>query len=123
MANTILKAARIARRKKSIRKKIYGTQERPRLSVTKSNGHIYAQMIDDDKSVTLCSASTIDKEVKTLIKPEMTKVEMSKVVGLKLAERAKQAQINTVSFDRNGNVYKGRIKALAEAVREGGLNF
>lgn len=123
MANTILKAARNDRRKKSIRKKIYGTQERPRLSVTKSNDHIYAQVIDDDKKVTLCSASTIDKEIKGLIKPEMTKVEKSKVVGLALAKRAVAANVTTIAFDRNGNVYKGRIKALADAIREGGLNF
>jgi len=118
-----LKEIKRLRRKRSIRKKISGFAERPRLTVSKSNGHIYAQLINDDAGVTLVSASTIDKEVRPLIKPEMTKVEQSKIVGKALAERAIKAEIKSVTFDRNGNIYHGRVKALADAAREGGLQF
>lgn len=119
----ILKAKRRIRRKLSIRKNIFGTQERLRLTVNRSLNHIYAQIINDLEGNTIVSASTIDKEVKVLLKPEMTKVEQSKLVGVTLAKRALASNIKKVAFDRNGFIYHGRIKALADAAREGGLDF
>lgn len=118
-----LKAKRIQRRKYSIRNKINGTQERLRLTVYKSISQIYAQIINDDTQSTLVSASSIDKEVSKLIKPEMTKIEVSNLVGKTLAERAASKNIKSVAFDRNGRIYHGRIKALAEGARQAGLEF
>jgi len=100
-----------------IRKKIRGTAERPRLSVFKSNTGIYAQLIDDTKSITLASVST--KELSL----HRVNVENAKNVGKKVAEKALAAGINEVVFDRNGYLYHGNIKALADGVREGGLKF
>jgi large subunit ribosomal protein L18 len=114
---------RRTRRKKSIRGKVKGTPERLRLSIFKSNVAIYAQLIDDVAGKTVCSASSIDKETRTKIKPEMTKTDISKVVGAAIAERAKQQKVSKVVFDRNGNIYTGRVKALADAAREAGLQF
>ena len=111
-----------ARRKKiatGIRGKISGTAERPRLSVFRSNKEIYAQLIDDDARVTLAAASSRDKEfAKT-----GTKVDQSKAVGTQLAKVAIEKGISSVVFDRNGFLYHGRIKALADGAREGGLQF
>lgn len=118
-----LKAKRIQRRKYSIRNKINGTQERLRLTVYRSISQIYAQIINDDTQSTLVSASSIDKEVSKLIKPEMTKIEVSNLVGKTLAERAASKNIKSVAFDRNGRIYHGRIKALAEGARQAGLEF
>lgn len=118
-----LKAKRIQRRKYSIRNKINGTQERLRLTVFRSLSQIYAQIINDDTQSTLVAASSIDKEISKLIKPEMTKIEISNLVGKKLAERAAGKNIKSVAFDRNGRIYHGRIKALAEGAREAGLEF
>ena len=111
------------RRKKSIRCKISGTQNRFRLSVFKSNIGIYAQIIDDAKGHTLVSASSIDKETRSKITKEMNKVAISKIVGATIANRAKSKNISQVVFDRNGNIYTGRVKALADAAREAGLQF
>jgi large subunit ribosomal protein L18 len=111
------------RREKSIRRKISGTPERLRLSVFKSNSEIYAQLIDDVNGKTVCSASSIDKETKGKISKGMKKSDVSKVVGKTIAERAKALNINKIVFDRNGNIYTGRVKALADAAREGGLDF
>ena len=111
------------RRKKSIRSKIFGTPERLRLAVFKSNTAIYAQIIDDLKGHTIVSASSIDKETRTKITKEMNNTAISKIVGVVIAERAIAKNINKVVFDRNGNIYTGRIKALADAAREGGLQF
>ena len=111
------------RRKKSIRGKIFGTPERLRLSVYKSNTGIYAQIIDDIKGHTLVSASSIDKETRSKITKEMNKTAISKVVGTVIALRAKSQNITQVIFDRNGNIYTGRVKALAESARENGLVF
>ena len=105
--------------KRRVRKNIFGTAERPRLSVYRSNKEIYAQIIDDTKGVTLVSSSSRDKEISN----EGTKTEVSSLVGKKVAELALSAGINTVVFDRNGFLYHGRIKALADGAREGGLNF
>jgi large subunit ribosomal protein L18 len=123
MRSQRIKQERRARRKLRIRKKIYGTAERPRLSVFRSLKHIYAQIINDDEARTLVSASSVDKEIAALIKPEMKKSEVAKLVGIELAKRAAAAGIKTIAFDRNGFIYHGRIKALADGAREGGLIF
>jgi len=110
------------RRHTRVRKKISGTAETPRLSVYRSLNHIYAQVIDDVKGVTICSASTMDKEVKAEI-ANATKVEAAKIVGKKVAERAMAKGVKAVVFDRGGYLYTGRVQALADGAREVGLNF
>lgn len=102
-----------------VRKKISGTPERPRLSVYKSLTGIYAQIIDDVNGKTLVAASTLDKEVKT----KASNIEAAKEVGTLVAKRATKAGIKTIVFDRGGYQYHGKVKALAEAAREGGLEF
>ena len=114
--NKLEKRNRIKRR---VRAKISGSAELPRLSVYKSNKEIYAQLIDDQVGKTLVSASSREKNVDS----KWTKTEISTVVGKVLAEKAKAAGIEKVVFDRNGFVYHGRIKALADGAREGGLQF
>lgn len=113
------KAVARARRKVSIRKKISGTAERPRLSVFRSTGHIYAQLVDDDSGATLAAASTQNVVVEGYKGNKVA----AKAVGTAIAERAKAAGIEVVVFDRNGFKYHGRVKALADAAREGGLSF
>ncbi len=103
-----------------IRKKIRGTQEKPRLSVYRSNKQIYAQIIDDNNGKTLVSASSMAKDFED---DKVKKTEMAKKVGLLLAERAKEAGVQNIIFDRNGYLYHGRVKSLAEGAREGGLNL
>ena len=110
------------RRHTRVRKKISGTAETPRLSVYRSLNHIYVQVIDDVKGVTLCSASTMDKEVKGEIK-DMTKTEAAKAVGKKVAERALAKGVKAVVFDRGGYLYTGRVQAVADGAREAGLEF
>lgn len=110
------------RRQRRVRGKISGTVSRPRLSVFRSLMNIYAQLIDDEQGRTLASASTIEADVVKQI-DGMNGVARAKVVGKVLAERAKQAGINTVVFDRGGYRYHGQIKALADASREAGLQF
>lgn len=114
-------ANRLARHAR-VRKKISGTSDRPRLDVYRSNSHIYAQVIDDTKGVTLASASTLESEVAKTV-ADMTKTEAAKTVGKLVAERALAADIKTVVFDRGGYLYTGRVQALAEAAREAGLEF
>lgn len=109
---------RRSRIKMGVRKKISGTAERPRLSVFRSNKGIYAQIIDDIKGVTLASASTVELGDKAKLG-----VEKSKEVGKKIAEKALSHGIQTIVFDRNGYLYHGNVKALAEGAREGGLKF
>ena len=101
----------------SIRSKVSGTPERPRLSVYRSNTAIYAQLIDDTKGVTLAAASTLELGLKGV------KVDNSKEVGKKIAEKASEKGIEACVFDRNGYLYHGNIKALADGAREGGLKF
>ena len=108
------------RRHARVRNKISGTAECPRLCVFRSNTGIYAQIIDDVKGVTLVSASSLEKELNL---KNGGNVEAAKVIGAEIAKRAKKAKINTVVFDRGGYLYHGRVKALAEAAREGGLEF
>lgn len=118
-SNTELFERRQRRVRYSIRQRSNG---RIRLSVFRSGKHIYAQLIDDSKGVTLAAASTVDKELKGKLKTTST-VEAAKVVGELIAKRGKAAKVNEVVFDRGGFIYHGRVKALAEAAREGGLNF
>ena len=105
-----------------VRKKVSGTAERPRLCVFRSTNHIYAQVIDDVKGHTLCSASTQDKEVASKI-ADATKTEASKLVGAAVAKRALALGIKQVVFDRGGYLYTGRVQALADGAREAGLEF
>ena len=109
-----------ARRHYRLRKKVSGTPERPRLVVNRSSRHIHAQIIDDLAGRTLAAASTIEADVRAL---EGDKKDRSAKVGQLLAERAKAAGIDAVVFDRGGNRYHGRIASLADAAREGGLEF
>ncbi|MBM3403581.1 MAG: 50S ribosomal protein L18 [Bacteroidetes bacterium] len=120
MAIKSRKEYRRTRIRKRIRKIISGTPERPRLTVFRSNQQIYAQVIDDLAGKTLASASS---RVKEIVAVKANKTEQAKLVGKLLAERATQAGIQSVVFDRNGYLYHGRVKALAEAAREGGLKF
>jgi len=122
-----------ARVKLKIRKKISGTSDKPRLSVFRSSKHTYAQLIVDDNQKTLVAASTLEKEVQAIIeklaagesadKKSLKSVLAARAVGLVLAERSKASKIGTVVFDRNGFLFTGRVKALADGAREGGLNF
>lgn len=109
--------------RKRVRSKIFGTSERPRLSVYRSLKHIYAQIIDDTKGHTLVAMSSLSKEIRDEVKSAKTKTEVSRIVGLALAKKALEKGITKVVFDRNGYKYHGRVKALAEAAREGGLIF
>ena len=111
------------RRHYRVRNKIFGTPERPRLMVYRSNQNIYASIIDDVSGKTLVSASTISKELKGQIKGHPGNIESAKLVGKAIAEKAKSKGIENVVFDRGGYLYHGRVKALAEAAREGGLKF
>ncbi len=110
------------RRHQRIRMKISGTQERPRLNVYRSLQHIYAQVIDDVAGHTLAAASTVDGELVNALAGK-TKREQATLVGKAIAERARAAGVEEVVFDRGGFIYHGRIKALAEGAREGGLKF
>lgn len=113
-----LKKHRWRRRKTGLRKRIRGTPDRPRLTVFRSSKHIYAQVIDDLNGRTLASASTVQAHVE-----KGGNVDAAKQVGQTVAERAKQAGVSQVRFDRNGFKYHGRVQALADAAREGGLEF
>ena len=108
-----------ARRHARVRRKISGTAERPRLCVFRSNANLYAQVIDDVAGNTLVSASTLDKEIKT----KYSNKEAAKEVGALIAKRALEKNIKDVVFDRSGYIYHGVVKELAEAARDGGLNF
>lgn len=110
------------RRHKHVRKHVVGTPERPRLNVFRSLNHIYAQVIDDSRGHTIVAASTIEPEVKAQLKG-LKKTEQARLVGRVLAERALRQGIKKVVFDRGGYKYHGRVKALADAAREGGLEF
>lgn len=105
-----------------VRKRVTGTADRPRLNVSRSLNNIYAQLIDDEKGKTLIVASTLDKELREAVKSGGN-VEAAQAVGKLIAERAKKKKIKKVVFDRGGYQYHGRVKALAEAAREGGLEF
>ncbi len=114
-----LKQQKRIRRHKKIRKSICGTQDRPRLFVFRSNQHIYAQIINDEKEKILISASDKDLKLKSAVK----KSDVAKEVGKLIAKRAIESKIESVVFDRGGIIFHGRVKALAEGAREGGLKF
>jgi large subunit ribosomal protein L18 len=116
------KTQRLERRKRHIRKNVFGTPERPRLAVFRSDKHIYAQVIDDYAGRTLVAASSVAADVRGDLR-NGGNVEAAKRVGKVIAQRAKAAGINLVAFDRGGRMYHGRVKALADAAREGGLKF
>ncbi|MDP3998803.1 MAG: 50S ribosomal protein L18 [bacterium] len=118
---TIKRTILRARRKKRVRAKIYGTLSRPRLSVFRSHRYIYAQIINDEEGKTLLAAS--EKELDTKSAPKETRIEKARRVGQILAQKALAAKIKTVVFNRGGYRYHGRVKALAEGAREGGLSF
>ncbi len=111
------------RRHRRVRAKMSGTPLRPRLNVFRSAQHIYAQIIDDERSHTLLAAGTLEPDVKARVTEGMTKVEKARLVGQIVAERAKAAGITQVVFDRGGFLYHGRVQALADGAREAGLDF
>lgn len=111
------------RSKTRIRKKIFGTPEKPRFTVYRSLNHVYAQVIDDTTGKTVASASSLSKELLESIKEAKGKIAKGKLVGNLLAKKAIEKNINTVVFDRNGYRYHGRIQAIADGAREGGLKF
>ncbi|NOZ62915.1 MAG: 50S ribosomal protein L18 [Calditrichaeota bacterium] len=115
-------AARL-RRKKHIRKTIAGVPQRPRLVVFRSGKHIYAQLVDDVNQKTLTGVSSLSKDLQSEIKKSGDRVEMARIVGKGIAAKAKAMKLEEVVFDRNGYIYHGRIKAVAEGAREGGLKF
>ena len=108
------------RRHSRVRRRVKGTSDRPRLAIFRSNQHIYAQVIDDTEHKTLAAASTLDKDAGVKVGSNS---EAAAAVGRLIAERAKSANISQVVFDRGGNLYHGRVAALADAAREGGLEF
>ncbi|MBD1853156.1 50S ribosomal protein L18 [Leptolyngbya sp. FACHB-711] len=112
----------IKRRHRRVRRKVFGTTERPRLAVFRSHQHIYVQVIDDSQHHTLVAASTLEPDVRSEVETGRN-CDASVRVGQLIAERAKAQGIDQVVFDRGGNLYHGRVKALADAAREGGLNF
>ena len=122
MITKIVKNAVRQRRHARVRKQISGTAETPRLNVYRSLNHIYVQVIDDVKGVTIASASTMEKAIREQLAGK-TKTEAAKLVGQMAGERAKEKGIETVVFDRGGYLYTGRVKAVADGAREAGLNF
>ncbi len=111
------------KRHRRLRRHINGSSERPRLAVFRSNNHIYAQIIDDLAQNTICAASTLDKDLRKTLKATGSDCAASTAVGELVAQRALEKGINQVVFDRGGNLYHGRIKALADAARQAGLKF
>lgn len=111
------------RRHVRVRAKVSGTDARPRLNVFRSSAHIYCQVIDDVKGITLVSASDLEEDVKAKIGEDAKKMDRARVVGEVVADRAKAAGIDSVVFDRGGFLYHGRVKAVADGARESGLKF
>jgi large subunit ribosomal protein L18 len=122
MGKTTHKGVARKRRHRRVRKQVMGTSQRPRFNVFRSLRHIYAQVIDDTQGHTLAAASTLDLELRDEIKG-LTKTEQAKLVGGLLAKRALERGVKKVAFDRGGYKYHGRVKSLAEAARERGLEF
>ncbi len=118
---SLTKLERRIRIKHRIRKRLSGVAERPRMSVYRSNKEIYVQLVDDVQGITLIAASSRDKDISG--KKDITKTEQAKLVGKMIAEKAAANGISQVVFDRNGYLYHGRVKSLAEAARENGLKF
>jgi large subunit ribosomal protein L18 len=122
MEKTAQREAARRRRHRRVRKSVVGTSQRPRFNVFRSLKHIYAQVIDDSRGRTLAAASTLDPELRDKVKG-LNKTEQAKLVGGLLARRALERGVKEVAFDRGGYKYHGRVKSLAEAAREGGLEF
>ena len=120
--SSISRKQQTQKRHRRLRRQLAGTSSRPRLAVFRSNNHIYAQVIDDDAQNTLCAASTLDKDLRTNLDASST-CDASVAVGELVAKRALAQGIQQVVFDRGGNLYHGRVKALADAAREAGLQF
>ena len=123
MARWNTKEKKRERRHLRLRRRLEGTTDRPRLTVYRSLTQIYAQIVDDTTGRTLVSVSSLTKDLKPKVKAAKSKVERSKLVGKAIAERAKAAGVTQVRFDRAGFLYHGRVKALADGAREGGLSF
>tara|TARA_Y100000766_G_scaffold265657_1_gene259397 strand:+ start:117 stop:485 length:369 start_codon:yes stop_codon:yes gene_type:complete len=121
--NTISRKQQTQKRHRRLRRFLVGTKTKPRLSVFRSNNHIYAQVIDDQAQSTICSASTIDKEFTIKDDESTSNCDSSSKVGSLLAKRAIKKGVKEVVFDRGGNIYHGRVKALADAARKAGLKF
>lgn len=122
MINKIDKNQERQRRHERVRKTVSGTSARPRLCIYRSASNIYVQIIDDTKGVTLCSASSIEKEIKAKVAGK-TKIEQAEIVGKEIAERAMKKGIKTVVCDRGGYLYTGRVKKLTDSARTAGLEF
>lgn len=122
MSVRVVKLTGFERRKARVRKKVLGTQSRPRLNVFRSNGHIYAQIIDDSSAKTVIAASTLSKEI-AKVAMKLKKTEAAKKVGELVAKKAIEKGIEKVVFDRSGYIYHGRVKALADGARGAGLKF
>ena len=120
---SISRAKSREKRKRRVRRKVVGTSERPRLSVFRSAKNIYAQIIDDTGFNTLVQVSSISKDIKDQLKGKSGNKEGASMIGKLIAQRAQEKGIKKVVFDRNGFLYHGRVKSLAEAAREGGLEF
>ncbi|MCX5932639.1 MAG: 50S ribosomal protein L18 [Cyanobacteria bacterium] len=120
--STLSRKQQTQKRHRRLRRNLNGTSDRPRLAVFRSNNHIYAQVIDDAAQTTLCAASTLDKDLRTSLESSAS-CDASVAVGQLLATRAIAKGIQQVVFDRGGNLYHGRVKALADAAREAGLQF
>jgi large subunit ribosomal protein L18 len=123
MARWGTKEKKRERRHLRLRRKMEGTSERPRLTIYRSLTQIYAQIVDDTTGKTLAAVSSLTKDLKPRVKSAKSKIERSKLVGLAIAERAKAAGVTQVCFDRAGFRYHGRVKAVADGAREGGLSF
>jgi len=122
MDNLRAKAFKLARRQRRVRGKVHGTTARPRLRVTRSNTHIYAQIIDDVTGTTLTSASTLDADVRVAV-GSGSNIAAAAAVGVVVGKRALERGVTEVVFDRGGRLYHGRVKALADGAREAGLTF
>lgn len=120
---TNLRAVKRAHKKKRVKKKVFGTAERPRLAVFRSSKNIYAQLIDDVTEKTLAGVSTLSPDLRTEAGKAKTRIEAAQIVGKAIAEKAKSMKIKKVVFDRGGYLYHGRVKALADGARENGLKF
>lgn len=124
MANkNIMKAKRAEKRRRRVRGKVSGTAVCPRLTVCKSLNNVFVQIVDDEKGLTLCAAASNSKDVKAEIKDDMNKTQVAVLVGKAVANAAKENGIEKVVFDRNRFRYHGRVKAVADGVRKGGLKF
>ena len=122
VCKSIKKTALRVRRQKSVRLKVRGNSDRPRLSIFRSGRHMYCQVIDDVTGTTLCAISTLNSEVKALIDGKKP-IEQAKILGVEMAKACLEKSISKVAFDRNGFIFHGRVAAVADGAREGGLTF